>query len=88
MLGETDREIFLEHFPEIRIGEECDQPIEIPPSVILVGLGPDLAVDLRSEEVRARELRIARVPLGPRFERIFGQRDFVDDPGIGRVIAR
>jgi hypothetical protein len=88
VFGETDREIAFDDLREIGSREEIDDAVQEHPGPVLIALDPNLALDRRGKKVRSRELRVAREVPAPIVERIFSQRDLVDDRRIGRMRPR
>lgn len=88
MLGVADREIFLQGLSEETVRPFLDDDVRILEGLDLVFLDPNLAVHLEGEEIRARELRIVRIFIGPRQERVVGPVDVRDEARVGRVSAR
>ena len=87
MLGVADGEIFFQ-----RLAEETRRPflnndVRVVPSLLLILLNPDLAVHLKREKIRTRELRIVGIFLGPRGERVVGPFDLRYEMRIRRVGA-
>lgn len=85
MFGEPDREIFLQRFPEVARRPLLDHDERVVPRFLLTVGRPYFAEKLKSQKVRARELRIVGIFFCPRGERFVGKRDVSDEPRVRRV---
>jgi hypothetical protein len=88
VFGETDREIFLQRFTEEARRPLADDDVGVIPSFLLAVGRPYLAIELKGQEVRPRELRIVGILSRPRGQRFVRETDVTDQPRIGRVRAR
>lgn len=87
MLGETDLEIFRQRFSEEAPRPFLNDDVRVLPRLVLIRLNPDLAIHLKSKEIRTRELRIVRILTGPCGQRFVGEADAREQSGIRRVGA-
>jgi len=87
VLGKADAEIFLQRFAEETVRPFFDDDVCVLPRLVLVRLDPNLAIHLKGQKVRTRQLRIVGVLASPRREGVIRKIDVRKEPGVDRVCA-